>query len=246
MFCHGRLSVFWDGREVSDAAGFGARLQCLDQWHDSGVAEWEVTRREANACEARGRMPRLPLSHVWTVVLEGGRLLWKAAIECEHDVSLDAIEVNLSLPSAFKEWRYGALTGPFPDILPSDVAAMLVVPPDLVCRDVAAFPEEGSDLPPLYVSVKTDNPYLALKWMNGDYVIGQPAASSGGSVAGSRGGVDGGAPRVGRSGRGPGSRRGGRFGTGSKRPRRRIRLRRALWRRGSIRDRCSCPTIRNC
>jgi len=172
IFCHGRLSVFHDTNEVTGSSGFFVQLKSFESWHASSTADWEVEERGPNYCRARGRMLRLPLGLVWEMRIEAGRLLWHMTIDCEREVTLDAIEVDLLLPASFERWCYGDQSGSFPSLLPSDLAWTLVVPPDLTCREMAAIPEEGASVPPVVVSMETSNPHTTFQCQNTDYVTG--------------------------------------------------------------------------
>lgn len=172
IFCHGRISVFRDQREVSAPNGFRMNLQCMEQWHESLKADWVVEERGADFCRARGRMSRLPVSLIWDMRIEDGRLVWKIDVECEHEVELRLMTADLFWPPAFSHWQYGERTGIFPNILPGDLNWMDVVQGDPKIRETAALPQDDSELAPALVSLGTDSPYLSLGWMNADYVCG--------------------------------------------------------------------------
>ena len=172
IFCHGRISLFHKGREVTASRGLQMVLQCMGQWQESTAADWVVSKRSNDSCTARGRMSRLPLSLIWDLRLEGSRLIWRAAFDCEHEVNLSAIRADLFWPPAFATWFYDEKTGPFPSILGGDLTWTTVVSYDPNCRDAAALPEDGLELPPLQVRLDPHKPYLALAWSNSDYILG--------------------------------------------------------------------------
>ena len=172
IFCHGRISIFHNKSEVSAPNGFRMSLQGMEQWHESVTAEWVVEERGPDFCRARGRMSRLPVILHWDMRIDGDRLIWNVAVECEHDVELKIISTNLFLPPSFTHWHYGEQSGIFPNILPGDLNWTAVVPQDLRCKETAALPREGSSLPPLLASFETEDPYLVMSWSNSDYVTG--------------------------------------------------------------------------
>jgi len=172
IFCHGRISVFHDKREVSAANGFRMRLQCMGQWQESFTADWVVEERGPDYCKARGRMSRLPISLIWDMRIEGGRLKWSTAIECEHETELAAVTNELYWPPSFIRWQYGEKSGNFPNILPDDLNWTSVVAPEPRCWETAILPQEDSLLSPVLISMQTDSPHIWLSWYNSDYVAG--------------------------------------------------------------------------
>ena len=169
---HGRLSVFRAGREVTAPAGMQVRLQCMEQWQDSSSAEWEIVDRRPDGCSARGRMGRLPLSHIWDLRIEDGRLIWQVALECEHEVAIQEYSADVTLPMAYAEWAYGDHTGAFPEILPSDTGWTMIVPPDPMCRDAAAWSPQPENHPPLSIHLEAHRYHPALAWSNTDFAKG--------------------------------------------------------------------------
>ena len=138
--------------------------------HVSTSATWTVTAHSGRECEARGRMPRLPVILVWKFVFKEGRLFWNIGIECERDVRLDVIELQLLLRTSYVDWLYGDLCGSFPEIEPGDTTWDLLVAPDMSSEQAVALPEKNSELHP--VSVKLTEMHrgrFRLLCMNSDY-----------------------------------------------------------------------------
>lgn len=182
IFCHGRVSLFHDRHEVTSARGCSMLVQSMGQWHDSTVADWVVQERGANRCQARGRMSRLPISLLWDMTLDGGRLVWKIAMECDHEVELESITLNLMWPTAFSHWYYGDVAGSFPNILPGDLNWTSIVWADPNCHDAAAIPRQQPALPPVQAAMKPHKPWFMLSWLNSDYVAGSRILQAAGQI----------------------------------------------------------------
>jgi len=172
IFCHGRLSLFHDRREVTAARGCCMVLQSMGQWHESTMADWMVHERGPDSCQARARMSRLPVSLQWDMALDGNRLVWKIAMECDHEVELECIAANLMWPGAFSHWYYGDLTGVFPNILPGDLNWTSIVWADPNCHDAAVASPTRPELRPVQMEMKPGKPWFMLSWLNSDYVAG--------------------------------------------------------------------------
>jgi hypothetical protein len=151
----------------------------MEQWHASTSGDWEISDRGPDHCIARGRMPRLPITIVWDIRLDAGRIVWAVALECDHETTLDVIEMQLLLPSAYQRWYYGELSGAFPDIRPNDLTWTSVVPPDIACRDVTVLPSPDALVPPVQVTLDASQTYFRLEWLNSDYVLGSRVLNAG-------------------------------------------------------------------
>lgn len=170
ILCDGRLSLFQRQEEISSPSGFRMQFISLGQSHTSDEAEWEITERKPDACRAVGRMLRLPILLHWHLYIQEGRLVWEIALECEHVVGLDKINVVCFIPTAYTEWIYGDLRGSFPDLQPTDLNWNILVAPEGRAEDVAALPEAEVDLPPIVVHMERKNPYFGLIWANSEYM----------------------------------------------------------------------------
>jgi len=157
---------------VTAARGGQMYLECLGQGHESWSADWTVVERRPTGCTARGRMSRLPVILEWNLHLEGDRLVWHMAMECEQEIALSLIKADLFLPTTYERWIYGDLAGRFPGIAPGDLnwAPIMALDPD--SKEAGAAPTEGAPQPPMFATLETDNPYLCLMWANSDYVTG--------------------------------------------------------------------------
>ena len=175
VFCHGRVSLFHRQREVTAPTGLRMNVLCMGQYHPSASADWVVEERGPDGCRARGRMSRLPVTLIWDLRLENDLLRWGIALECEQDTTTPLINTDVLLPAAYTRWTYGESLGDFPDIVPGDQNWTTVVLADWNCRDTAALPGPGSDLPPVLARLEAHSPYLCLLWSNSDYVTGARA-----------------------------------------------------------------------
>ena len=115
---HGRLSLFHAGHEVTAPAGGWMSLRSLESSHDSASAAWTVTEAGPTSCVGRGTMPRLPVTLVWKLNVEKGRLTWRAGVECERPTPIEAFDLHMHLPAGYAEWIYGDLNGVFPTSRP--------------------------------------------------------------------------------------------------------------------------------
>jgi ABC-type polysaccharide/polyol phosphate transport system ATPase subunit len=182
IFSHGRISAFVDGVEVSAAHGFRMHLQCMEQWQYSNAATWTIEDAGPTHCRARGRMARLPVALIWDMRIEKGKLLWRVALECEREVALQCIEINMFLPAGYARWQYGDLAGKFPELVPGDLNWHTVASTEVSCRDAMAFPGEGSNLPAAMLQYEAQASYMRLAWSNTDYVAGSRVLQVGGLV----------------------------------------------------------------
>ena len=168
--CDGRLSLFHGQNEVSSPSGFRLQIKSLGQIHTSEEADWEITERNSDGCKAVGRMMRLPILLHWHLYFNEGSLNWHIAIECEHVITIDEINVMCCIPTVYTEWIYGDLTGDFPALLPSDLNWTIIVSPEKKADIAAALPDEASDLPPIVIHHNNDNSHFSLFWANTEYL----------------------------------------------------------------------------
>jgi ABC-type polysaccharide/polyol phosphate transport system ATPase subunit len=182
ILSHGRISLFRDQHEVTAPAGLQLLIKHMEQWHGSADGDWEVVERSPDGCTAAGRMPRLPVTHLWTLKLETERLRWTIGVECEQPVPIEMLEASVYLPTLYRDWIYGDKFGPFPEILPGDLNWPVVVSPELTCTEAAALPAEGVPLPPVFVRLHGERPYHRLQWSNTDYITGNRLLQAGGVI----------------------------------------------------------------
>ena len=176
---NGRLSLFQGGREVTASGGTEMWVECMGQWQFSGSADWEIVERGPSRCVARGRMTRLPMTHVWDLRLEKGELVWQVSLECERETPLRSINVNILLPPRYERWVYGDLSGSFPEILPGDLEWTVVALPDPTCFEATALPGSGADLPPVVVAADGHRGGIGVSLQNTDYTTGARAIQAG-------------------------------------------------------------------
>jgi ABC-type polysaccharide/polyol phosphate transport system ATPase subunit len=172
IMCHGRISIFKDGREVTAPRGAQMVFNCMGQWHESTLADWIVTERGPDFCRAQGRMSRLPITLFWDLKIENGRMIWDASIECEREVTLSHVNADIYLPPSYDTWFSGERSGRFPNILPGDLGWAPVSPFDPSLHELAALPEKENDAPAAHVLLDPKLPYLTMQWFNSDYVQG--------------------------------------------------------------------------
>lgn len=172
IMSNGRVSLFHNQNEVSAPAGFFLELRSMGQTHDTAMAAWNVREQCQTYCEGRGRMARLPVVVVWQMEFQDGRLLWKIDIECERDVPIQAIELQLSFSTEYETWLYGDMSGSFPTIEPSDVVWTLLVDPDVYADQAAVLPSAESSLPPTLVNLKNNPHNFRLLCLNSEYTTG--------------------------------------------------------------------------
>lgn len=172
ILCHGRVSLFYEGREVSPPQGFQAQVQHMNNWYNTQSCDWVVEERRPDGCAARGHMLKLPVAFRWDMQLDQGRLTWRIAMESTQDIALDEFEVNLFLPAGYMQWTYEDLTGEFPEILSTDAAWLMVVAPEFGGVEAGALPAAEGFLPPLYVKLAFQQFPLRLRWQNTDASIG--------------------------------------------------------------------------
>ncbi|GMV95226.1 MAG: hypothetical protein AMXMBFR82_50040 [Candidatus Hydrogenedentota bacterium] len=177
---HGRLSVYHDQREASAATGFQVHLLSMGEVHASTSADWDVTERHGDRCTARGKMPKLPVTQVWSLRYEDGKLIWDIALDVERAVRLNGIDANLFLPTGYTNWYYGEEQDVFSAIAPGQTQFIAMHQPDSQVRDAATSASEDSGLPSLLVHVDTAWDNLRLQWVNTDYVMGCRALQAGG------------------------------------------------------------------
>lgn len=171
VFCHGRVSLFKGETEVTAPTGLNMQVQSMGQSHPSPLAEWDVVEEGPDRCRARGRYSRLPVTLDWDLRVEGSKLVWHAAMECQQDVSLETVSMRSFWPAAYRRF-YADLSGTFPDILPGGRNWTSVIQNAPTCRETIAMPEETAGLPPAVIQMEPRNEHFALQWWNTDYVVG--------------------------------------------------------------------------
>lgn len=172
IFSHGRISLFQERREVSAPRGFEMRLVSLGRDHLSSQADWEVVERGPASCVARAEMTRLPVRMHWEIELAEGRLHWRAAIECLHDVALDSIDLFAFLPAFFSRWHYGDAAGRFPEIHPGHLEWATIAPSQMDVREAALLDERHDGLPPVVARLRPVSPFFLMALENSDYMTG--------------------------------------------------------------------------
>lgn len=182
LLSNGRISVFLDHHEIATPRGLECRIRCLGQWHDSAHAEWTIQDRQADQCTAYGRLPKLPVALLWKVRVADARLFLSVAIACEKEVELESIETNLFLPVSYATWAYGERSGVFPDILPTDLSWLPIMPDDSIRRTATAMPAAESNAPNVDVRIDDAAPYTGLRLLNSDYIAGARIVQMGGEL----------------------------------------------------------------
>jgi ABC-type polysaccharide/polyol phosphate transport system ATPase subunit len=172
VFCHGRVSIFRGGRELTAPGGLQMLLLSLGQYHGSEEAEWTVTARHADGAEAEALLPRLPVRLRWRMRLEGGRLCWGLSCHCERPVDVEQIMATMAFPAAYRHYWYGAHEGAFPDILPGHHNPTAIFYPEPGCPHGALAGDPGADVPPVTVAYAGAHPNLGMHFQNGSYMMG--------------------------------------------------------------------------
>lgn len=172
VFCHGRISLFRAGRELTAPAGLQLLIQSLGQYHGSEEAEWTVTGRRGDGAEAEAWLPRLPVRLRWSMRLDGGRLRWRVALDCAQSVEADLVMAALAFPQRYRRYWYGAREGLFPDILPGHHNPVAVFYPEPGCPHGALAGDGDDDPPPVAVAYASDHPHLGMHYQNGSYMMG--------------------------------------------------------------------------
>ncbi|MCL4691327.1 MAG: ABC transporter ATP-binding protein, partial [Candidatus Hydrogenedentes bacterium] len=180
ILSHGRLSVYHDQRESSAATGFQVHLLSMGEVHASTSADWDVVERHEDRCTARGNMPKLPVTQVWNLRYEDGKLVWDIALDVERAVRLNGIDANLFLPTGYTNWYYGEEQDAFSAIAPGQTQFIAMHQPDSQVRDAATTAPDVTELPPLLAHVDTAWDNLRLQWVNTDYVMGCRVLQAGG------------------------------------------------------------------
>lgn len=177
---HGRLSVFFDGKEISAPSGYQVHIRSMGNVHSSTSADWEVIERGESKCVAVGRMPRLPIVQRWELQAFSEGLRWTVSLEVEKAVSVQGIDVNLFTPACYTRWVYADEWGEFPEILPRHHEFAVIAPPDTEVREVAAIPADDWSLPPVVVRVEGAPTSYRMQWANTDYLMGCRVLQAGG------------------------------------------------------------------
>jgi ABC-type polysaccharide/polyol phosphate transport system ATPase subunit len=174
IFSNGRVSIFYDQKEVTAANGLAFRVLNLGQWHESASADWEVSNRSEKSCTATGRLPRLPASLEWQFSLVEGALTWTLRIVCEREIELDALELGLRFPASYASWYYDDQSGEFPYIAPEDTYVRYALAPELLCEHAGLWSDsDAAHAPPAVgLSVAKARPCFAGSWLNTEYVTG--------------------------------------------------------------------------
>ena len=171
VFCHGRISLFKGETEATAPAGLNMQVQSMGQVHPSPLAEWQVTGQGADWCQARGRYSRLPVTLLWDMRVEGQKLRWRAAIECEQETTLEVVSGYSFWPAAYTQF-HADLSGTFPDIVPGGRNWTSVIWNAPTCRETIVMPDISSGLPPAVVRIEPSNDHFTLQWWNTDYIVG--------------------------------------------------------------------------
>lgn len=182
ILSHGRLSVYHEQREASAATGFQVHLMSMGEVHSSANADWDVVERHGDRCVARGNMPKLPVTQVWSLRFEDGKLIWDVALDVERKVRLNALDVNLFMPAGYTDWYYGERSETFSAIAPGQTRFVAMHQPDGQVRDGAAVASEGAGLPALMAHMDTARDNVRLQWANTDYVTGCRVFQVGGEL----------------------------------------------------------------
>lgn len=172
VFCHGRISLFRDGRELTASGGLQNLLLSLGQYHGSEEAEWTVTERRPDGADAEAWLPRLPVRLRWSMRLEAGRLRWRIALECVRAVEVEQIMATLAFPAAYRRYWYGAREGVFPDILPGHHTPTAVFYPEPGCPHGALAGDTDDSPAPVTVAYTGGHPHLGMHFQNGSYMMG--------------------------------------------------------------------------
>ena len=168
---NGRISVFKDQVELTAPAGLQLQLTVLNQYHNSTSGDWRIVERSHTRCVARGRMLRIPVVAIWTVELEQGVLRWNIELECERDVHVDMIDVQLPWPLSYTHWLSTDTECELPDILPTDQSWALIVPAEAGSYSGALL-ADGPQPPPITVDAVDAKTSYGMQVFNQDYISG--------------------------------------------------------------------------
>lgn len=175
ILSHGRVALFHERREVTAPHGAQVVIRYERIAHSSEQAHWTLVERAPNRCVARGRMYRLPLTHVWTLEWRAGSLIWTVGVECERELPYDEYALCLQLPAEYVRWTLGEDRGAFPPIEAGDLHWRDVSPSDTTAREAEARSGGDAAAPPVRASFESPLAHLRVRWRNTDCTVGTRA-----------------------------------------------------------------------
>lgn len=170
IFCDGRLSIFYEGEEVSAPSGFQIEFNSLGQIQNSTDAEWEILDGDASGCTATGKMLRMPVLLHWDMRIDNDTLFWRVSMEPEREMEIAEITIRFFMPVVYTRWIYDEKTGEFPEITPKDTSWHVVVAGDTDVADTACLSESTSGMPSALFRLQSKSERFRLYWMGSDYL----------------------------------------------------------------------------
>lgn len=167
LFNNGRIALYRDGREVTAPAGIKVQFHSLGHYHESTGAEWTMVEATESTLEARGRMPRLPVTLHLKAALSEDRLAIDVSWENDHPLDLSYSALQCFFPVSFTGWQFGAASGDFPAITFKDRQWCNVVPASHEPGDCYLLDGDASSTG---IQITCENNAVPLQLDNTDYL----------------------------------------------------------------------------
>jgi len=171
VFNNGRISLFYNEKEVTAASGLDVVVETQGAYHSIISGDWRCTRTTATGCQAEAALARLPVRFNYTLELTEDTLDWRISMDCSAPLQVDSIFLRLPFPAAYREWVHGDRREHFTPITPEDVRYVNLLTPDAspVLGAFVPAPEDG--LPVLRFKFSLP-PSWTVQYDNSDYVTG--------------------------------------------------------------------------
>lgn len=122
IFSCGKISIFWDGHEVTKKWGgyasvlIGSTSESHHLWYESTRALWKCTTVSKNHIRCRGEFLAVPVVMDWDIEVSTDNVIsWNITMELKESCHFERREANIMLSEKYTKWVSVEEKGDFPD-----------------------------------------------------------------------------------------------------------------------------------
>lgn len=105
IFNHGKLFLFWEGKEITNNLGGHNALKWGSSWLSSVNAHWSIIESSNDAITAEGKFDSPPILLKWNLkIISEDKFSWAIDIIPQIDLSISENHTDLLLSSQYKKW----------------------------------------------------------------------------------------------------------------------------------------------
>ncbi|MFA5144813.1 MAG: ABC transporter ATP-binding protein [Candidatus Omnitrophota bacterium] len=172
IFSEGRLSLYWQGRQITKGLGGFTAVFSSKRWHISTQAEWDIRSKDQNKLVVEGKWLRLPVKQTWELdVSKDGSLCWQVNTEVQQRGLCGQEQLNLMLSDGYQEWFVDNRREKFPQIQSNNIMWDDLLPEGSIAKAAGIDTDEAGEkrLPAICFAPLEDAPDNTMKVFNSDF-----------------------------------------------------------------------------